>query len=94
MSAKHSRRLALTGLVFQDTDLQIVAQTVRKDLLFGLQNMRVEKAESERRITRIADQLEISHLLEKRPALLSGGERPPSGAGGGDGNEPVSDLPG
>ena len=75
VSAKHSRRLALTGLVFQDTDLQIVAQTVRKDLLFGLQNMRVEKAESERRITRIADQLEISHLLEKRPALLSGGER-------------------
>lgn len=75
VTRKKSRRLTLTALVFQDTDLQIVAQSVRKDLLFGLNNMKVPQKECEQRISQVADQLEISHLLEMRPTLLSGGEK-------------------
>ncbi len=50
-------------------------QSVRKDLLFGLTNLAVPAAECEQRISEVAELLEITHLLDKRPSLLSGGEK-------------------
>ncbi len=75
VTKKKKRRLELTGLVFQDTDLQIVGQSVRKDLLFGLQNLSIPEGECEERINEAASLLDITHLLDKRPMLLSGGEK-------------------
>jgi biotin transport system ATP-binding protein len=75
VTKKASFRNSHIALVFQDTETQIVGQTVYKDLLFGLKNTSVEGGECERRIEEVSSLLEITHLLDKRPMELSGGEK-------------------
>lgn len=75
VTKKSSYRNSHIALVFQDTETQIVGQSVYKDLLFGLQNTSVKKDECEKRIAEVASLLNISHLLNKRPMELSGGEK-------------------
>ena len=60
------------GLVFQDGQL-FPHLSVRSNLLFGYTHL----AAGERRfdLAAVAALLEITHLLDRRPALLSGGER-------------------
>lgn len=47
----------------------------RDNLGFGLKVRRVPKAEIGKRVEEIADILHVSHLLDRRPAEMSGGER-------------------
>lgn len=75
LSRKPKMRNKDIALVFQDTDTQIVGQTVYKDLMFGLSNMGIKKDESERRINEVASLLSIHHLLHNNPMHLSGGEK-------------------
>ncbi len=75
VSKAKKKRLSFCGLVFQDTDMQIVGQSVEKDLLFGLHNLSVDEQECRRRIDEVARISGITHLLERRPMLLSGGEK-------------------
>ena len=63
------------GIVFQDPDDQLFAPTVREDLAFGPKQLGIEEGELEERIERVAEELSISHLLDKPPYRLSGGER-------------------
>ena len=49
--------------------------TARENMAFGLRNARVPKDEVERRIADAADVLEITPLLERKPAEMSGGQR-------------------
>lgn len=63
------------GLVFQDADSQIVGQTVRADIAFGPQNLRLPPEEIEARVERMLDLLELRELSDHRPHLLSGGEK-------------------
>ena len=49
--------------------------TVRENMSFGLRNVRVEPAEIARRIAEAARMLEIEHLLDRKPAQISGGQR-------------------
>ncbi|MEN0038271.1 MAG: ATP-binding cassette domain-containing protein [Cellvibrio sp.] len=65
----HKRHI---GLVFQDGQL-LPHLSVRKNLLYGYNNI----SASQRRfhLDAIVDLLEISHLLERRPGSLSGGEK-------------------
>ncbi|MDR7135744.1 molybdate transport system ATP-binding protein [Lysobacter niastensis] len=60
------------GLVFQDGQL-FPHLTVRSNLLYGFERI----ASHMRRLDlqAVAELLEITHLLDRRPALLSGGER-------------------
>ncbi len=63
------------GLVFQDADSQIVGQTVRQDIAFGPQNLRLGKQEIENRVQSAMDTLQLKHLADHRPHQLSGGEK-------------------
>ncbi|MEO0542720.1 MAG: sn-glycerol-3-phosphate ABC transporter ATP-binding protein UgpC [Pseudomonadota bacterium] len=62
------------SMVFQSYALY-PHMTVRKNLSFGLENLRVEKAEIDSRVDGAAKLLQIDHLLERRPGQLSGGQR-------------------
>jgi molybdate transport system ATP-binding protein len=66
---KHRRRV---GLVFQDAQL-FPHFSVRKNLLFG--RWFAPKAEPAIAFDRVVDTLGIGHLLGRRPARLSGGEK-------------------
>jgi multiple sugar transport system ATP-binding protein len=49
--------------------------SVRENMAFGLKNARVAKDEIDRRIAAAAAVLEITPLLERKPAEMSGGQR-------------------
>ncbi|MFL6720254.1 MAG: ABC transporter ATP-binding protein [Sphingomonas sp.] len=49
--------------------------TARDNMAFGLRNARVPKSEIERRVASAADVLEITPLLDRKPAEMSGGQR-------------------
>ncbi|MEK1851989.1 MAG: ABC transporter ATP-binding protein [Phyllobacterium sp.] len=48
---------------------------VARNISFALETARMAKDEIRRRLTKVADLLKISHLLERRPKQLSGGQR-------------------
>jgi multiple sugar transport system ATP-binding protein len=49
--------------------------SARENMAFGLRNARVPKDEIERRIADAANVLEITQLLDRKPAEMSGGQR-------------------
>ena len=49
--------------------------SARENMAFGLRNARVPKDEIERRIADAASVLEITELLDRKPAEMSGGQR-------------------
>jgi multiple sugar transport system ATP-binding protein len=49
--------------------------SARENMAFGLRNARVARDEIERRIADAADVLEITPLLDRKPAEMSGGQR-------------------
>ena len=69
----HARREV--GFVFQDADTQIVAPTVLDDVLFGLHNYGVPTDEAERRAREALATVDASHLEDRIPHYLSGGEK-------------------
>ena len=62
------------AMVFQSYALY-PHMTVRENLSFGLENIRMAKAEINRRVDDAARLLQIEALLERRPRQLSGGQR-------------------
>jgi cobalt/nickel transport system ATP-binding protein len=63
------------GLLFQDPDDQLFSASVRDDLAFGPQNMGLDPSEVAARVTQAADMAGITHLLDRLPHHLSGGEK-------------------
>jgi multiple sugar transport system ATP-binding protein len=49
--------------------------SVRENMVFGLRNARVPRAEIDRRVGDAARVLEIEELLDRKPAEMSGGQR-------------------
>ena len=49
--------------------------SVRDNMAFGLENIKVAKSEIDRRINEAARMLELEKLLERKPVQLSGGQR-------------------
>ncbi len=49
--------------------------SVAENILFGLKVRKVEPAERARRLTRVADLLGLSGLLDRKPSQLSGGQQ-------------------
>jgi cobalt transport protein ATP-binding subunit len=72
-----SRKLlgTLVGMVFQDSDSQIVGETVREDVAFGPENMGLPREEIELRVNRALQVMDLEGLTEKPCYLLSGGEK-------------------
>jgi len=63
------------GLVFQDPDVQLFCSTVWDEVTFGPLQLKVPREEVESRANQVLDLLNISHLKERPPYLLSGGEK-------------------
>lgn len=63
------------GFIFQNPDTQICKLKVYDELAFGLKNVGLPNAEVDRRVKQAAAELEITHLLDKNPFLLSMGEK-------------------
>ncbi|MFY0991513.1 ABC transporter ATP-binding protein [Halomonas sp. C05BenzN] len=62
------------AMVFQSYALY-PSMTVRGNISFGLEMRKVPRAEREAAVERVADLLQISHLLDRKPSQLSGGQR-------------------
>ena len=63
------------GFVFQDADTQLVAPTVLDDVMFGLQNHGVPGDEARERAREALEMVDASHLEDRIPHYLSGGEK-------------------
>jgi cobalt/nickel transport system ATP-binding protein len=63
------------GFVFQDADTQLVAPTVLDDVMFGLQNYGVPGDEARARAREALATVDASHLEDRIPHYLSGGEK-------------------
>ena len=75
VSKNPARVRLLVGMVFQDADSQIVGETVFEDIAFGPENLRLEKKQMDQRVARALEITGLKGLEEKRPHLLSGGEK-------------------
>ncbi len=62
------------GLVFQDFAL-FPHFTVRENIAYHLRIKNVEKKEASRRVEEVSNDMNISHLMERKPLFLSGGEK-------------------
>lgn len=63
------------GTMFQDTESQFVATCVEDEVLYGLENFGVPRAEIPGRVTEALDLLGISALRERDIEGLSGGQK-------------------
>ena len=63
------------GMVFQDADMQIVGETVYDDVMFGPENLGLDRGEIERRADRALAAVGLSGQGDRRPHLLSQGEK-------------------
>ncbi|MCL2459666.1 MAG: energy-coupling factor ABC transporter ATP-binding protein [Desulfobulbus sp.] len=63
------------GMVFQDPDDQLFMPTVAEDVAFGPLNLHLPPEEVERRVTSALDQVGATHLWDRPPYKLSGGEK-------------------
>lgn len=75
LSRKPKARNRSVGLVFQDADMQVVGQTVERDILFGLDNLGITGQDRKVRMDETVSLLGLESVLHQRPRTLSGGER-------------------
>src|SRR5919112_2211334 len=67
----------------KDRDIAMVFQSyalyphmsVADNIAYGLKIRRMDKAEIDRRVKKVADMLELTNLLDRKPKQLSGGQR-------------------
>lgn len=72
---KEKERMKTFGLVFQDTELQIVGETVEKDIAFGLENQKRPVEEIRKKTEEMLSLFSLTDDRKKDPRVLSGGER-------------------
>lgn len=63
------------GVVFQNSDEQIIGPTVYDDIAFGPRNFGYAKDEVRRMVEEVSDRVGIRQLLPKIPHYLSGGQK-------------------
>lgn len=63
------------GLIFQNSDSQIVAQTVAEDVAFGPENLKLPRQEVESRVTESLASVGLRDLADQQPHTLSGGQK-------------------
>ena len=69
------KRAAYLTVLFQNPDLQFCMNTLREEMRFCLENIRVPAGEMDARIGRAAAELGIAPLLDRTLSTLSGGEK-------------------
>jgi cobalt transport protein ATP-binding subunit len=63
------------GMVFQDSDSQIVGETAREDVAFGPENLGLSREEVRQRVDWALEVMNLEGVSEKPCDLLSGGEK-------------------
>ncbi len=63
------------GLVFQYSEHQLFEETVAKDIAYGPKNMGLSEEEINAAVQSAAESMGITHLLDKSPFELSGGQQ-------------------
>lgn len=63
------------GIVFQDPDDQIIAPTVLAEVSFGPMNLKLSEDEVRSRTVEAMKYMNITHLKDRPPHYLSGGEK-------------------
>ncbi len=63
------------GMVFQDANDQLFMPTVREDVEFGPANLGLSEAERSARVDEALAAVEATHLADRAPHHLSGGEK-------------------
>lgn len=72
--ADGKERMRRIALVFQDAAMQVVGQTVEKDIAFGPVNMGLQEDEVRERTRKAIDLMGLDGKERRRPQSLSGGE--------------------
>lgn len=75
VSLNAKARMKKIAIVFQDADIQIVSQSVEKDVAFGPENMGLDRKEIERRVENALSLMGLEGKVKQRPQTLSGGEK-------------------
>jgi len=65
----------LVGMVFQEPEDQLLCLTVEREVAFGPENLGLPRGEVRDRVEEALASLRISHLRERAPFELSGGEQ-------------------
>ncbi|MCG8552824.1 MAG: energy-coupling factor ABC transporter ATP-binding protein [Desulfobacterales bacterium] len=63
------------GMVFQDPDTQIIADTVFDETAFGPENLNMDREKINDSVNSVLALLDLGHLRDRNPATLSGGEK-------------------
>lgn len=63
------------GMIFQNSDDQLFMPTVREDVGFGPANLGLSKQDRELRVVEALESVGSSHLVDRAPHHLSGGEK-------------------
>jgi len=63
------------GLIFQNSNSQIVGQTVAEDVAFGPENLNLPVSEVRRIVQEALEMVGLSHLAKQSPHNLSGGQK-------------------
>ncbi|MGI6119631.1 MAG: energy-coupling factor ABC transporter ATP-binding protein [Desulfosporosinus sp.] len=63
------------GLIFQNSDSQIVGQTVAEDVAFGPENLKLSRKEVDDRVKEALEAVGLSDLADQKPHTLSGGQK-------------------
>jgi biotin transport system ATP-binding protein len=63
------------GYIFQDSDSQVVGQTVEEDVAFGPENLKLPREEVDNRVKGALKAVGLTHLANAGPHRLSGGEK-------------------
>ena len=63
------------GIVFQYSEHQLFEETVAKDIAYGPRNMGLTEQEINERVAFAAESMDITHLLDRSPFELSGGQQ-------------------
>ncbi len=63
------------GMVFQNPAAQMLAPSVAEEIIFGLENLGLERDEIDIRLEQVLNEFNLSHMRERNPQSLSGGEQ-------------------
>lgn len=63
------------GMVFQNPAAQMLAPSVEEEIIFGLENLGLKPAEIKTRLNTVLQEFNLSHMRERNPQTLSGGEQ-------------------
>lgn len=63
------------GIVFQYSEHQLFEETVAKDIAYGPKNMGLSDEDIDKRVKQAAESMGITHLLDRSPFELSGGQQ-------------------